>query len=187
MDWYWDSGVGGHSSWGEGGVSNFNIGDNGSSFFILLTPGALRSWFLQMSPVFPNSVFLINSLFNWTNFSFLSISHLNSFALTKSFFTCLWFASSSWVNSWRSNNVVSCWTMWTKELSSRLFGKVKKYCQELISPWPNCGPMGFCWVIFFCGHMFIEGAEWRIWTIIDIAIDRVRDVRCEVSDLLFQC
>ena len=94
MDWYLDMGMGGHSSWGEGGVSTFNIGDNGSSFFILLTPGALCSWFLQMSPNSPTSVFLINSLFNQTNFSALFVSLFNSFALTKSFFACLWFASS---------------------------------------------------------------------------------------------
>ena len=107
MDWYHDrginsyrcGGVGGYCNVGVGGVSIFIIGDDGSSFFILLTPFGLHSWFLQMSPNSPNSAFLINSLFNQTNFSFLSVSLLNSFALAKSFLACLWFSNSSWVKS----------------------------------------------------------------------------------------
>ena len=181
MESYLDRGVGSHCSWGDGGVSNLIPGDNGSSFLILLTPGALFSWFLQTSPDTPNSAFLINSLFNQTNFSALSISLFNALDLAKFLFPSLWFTRSSWSKSWRSNNSVSCWTKWMNELLLIVLGNVKKYGHESMSPWANCGPMGFSTVILFFERVFIEGAEYRIWTIIDIAIDRVRD--CQMNSI----
>ena len=165
---------GGYCKDGVGGVSNFMTGDDGSSFLILFTPGSCRSWFLQTSPNTPNSAFLINSLFNWTNFSTLSVLLFNFLAITISLFALLWFTRSSWSKSWRLNSSVFCWTRWMYELSSIIFGSVKKYCHKLMSPWPNWGFMGFCCVSFFFEQVFIEGVEWRIWTIIGIALDRVR-------------
>ena len=174
MDWYQDIGVGGHCNSGEGGVSIFITGDDGSSFLILLTPGGLHSWFLQMSPASPNSAFLINSLFNQTNLSALSVSLLNALNLAKFLFALLWFARSSWSKSWRLNSGVSCWTKWTNELSLIVLGNVKKYFRKSMSPWVNCGPMGCRWAFLFFERVFIEGSEYRIWTIKDIAIGRVR-------------
>ena len=159
MDWYWERGVGGHSNLGEGGVSTLIIGDDGSSFFILLTPGALPSWFLQTSPNSPRSAFLINSLFYCATFSNLSIILLNSLCLTISLLALLWFTRSSWSRSWRSNSDVSCWTRWTNELSSMVLGNVKKYFHKSTSPWLNCGFMGFWMANYFCERVFIEGVE----------------------------
>ena len=159
MDWYWDSGIGGYCRDGVGGVSIFITGDNGSSLLSLFTPGAHFSWFLQTSPNSPNSAFLINSLFNWTNFSALSVLLCNFLSLAIFPFAPLWFTRSSWSKSQRLNNIVSCWTKWTNELSSIVLCSVKKNFHESMSPWPNCGYMGSCWTSFFFELVFIKGVE----------------------------
>ena len=70
MEWNHNVDVheGGYCRGGVGDVSNFIIGDDGSSFLTLITPLGHHSWFLQTSPDTSNSAFLINSLFNQTNF-----------------------------------------------------------------------------------------------------------------------
>ena len=181
MDWNRDEdidsgrwgGEGGYCNCGVGGVSILIIGDDGSSFFTLHTPFGLCSWFLQTRPDFPSNAFLNNSLFNHTTLSKSFSLRFITLCSANLLFASLWFKMSWWSKSCRSNSDVSCWTKWTYELSSNVLGSAKKYCCESMSPWLNWGPAALR-AFFFCERVFMEGAEWIMWTIIDIARYKAR-------------
>ena len=135
-------------------------------FSLIPSPWSQYSWFHQTIPCTPSSVLLLlcaclNSLFNHTNFSTSHLIVCIFLALTQFFFLFLWSASSSWSKSWTSNNHVFHCTRWIYELSSIVFGSVKKNCCVLrvISPPLKCWSWGLLGSSRFCEWVFMNGGE----------------------------